>query len=711
MRQWSVIRNVLILLAALAVAGCGGGSSTNKTVAQVILSPTSLSMVAGEVVTVNSSAVNATGGAVSPLPNITISTSNPKLVTVSPRQEVCGGVWDSAFIVCNGLDATGNPLTGTAILTATANGVSSGPVTVAVHPPVTSIKIEPDPVPGCFSNKETLQFKGHACSTAVTPHDATGPCSPNATEITDKVGAILWTPTNAAIVSVDSNGLATANVPGLAGVVATVGTTASPATNFKTCMPTQIVLHVTGDPPGQPTEAVIMNPTDTKIIQADMVDEKGALTLGAPVTIFGTSPLVASFSGTSSSTTITASAAGAAGFIAACAPPTCGAGINQEVYSNLFSVGVTGSSTASNVYVGSTLSNQLIPFDTSKTPITAGTAIQLPGNLFSIVFTADGNKAFLATDGGLASMDTSANTVNTLTTNAVGKILAISPDGSTVIMSNATFEPDPTHHRIFVFDGNNSTLTTFILPGAVSAAFTRDGSKAFIAAGSSPPNPKPENIYVYSPVLTLQKVAQGGTAVSVATLASGPFAFIANTTSGLQVINVCNNTSAGTAATNTTPVLLGSYQDADVIVALDSTGVNLEAVKVGLPASGFCPTTQTSTPQFIDFGIGALTAHRLLVATSLNSHVVVLPVGLNRVLSAVSGQPPASIPLASGGLEALDGGLTLDGATLWVGVSASNTLDRINLNTNVDELQLPVTALKKGDGSQAPPDVIGVKPH
>ena len=63
-------------------------------------------------------------------------------------------------------------------------------------------------------------------------------------------------------------------------------------------MPVLIVLHINGDPAGVPTEAVTLNLTDTKVIQADMVDELGAVTPNAPVTILSNNSTVATISGT-----------------------------------------------------------------------------------------------------------------------------------------------------------------------------------------------------------------------------------------------------------------------------------------------------------------------------------------------------------------------------------------------------------------------------
>jgi hypothetical protein len=53
--------------------------------------------------------------------------------------------------------------------------------------------------------------------------------------------------------------------------------------------------------------------------------------------------------------------------------------------------------------------------------------------------------------------------------------------------------------------------------------------------------------------------------------------------------------------------------------------------------------------------------------------------------------------------------MTPDGSTLWVGVAGSNTVDRINILDNQDEVQIPMS-FKKVDGSPAPPNLIAVQP-
>ncbi|HWS17972.1 MAG TPA: hypothetical protein VN223_08150, partial [Candidatus Elarobacter sp.] len=100
----------LIVLFVSFMAGCGGSKAANTTVAAVTVSPATISLVAGEVVSISASAVNSANGNVST--TFTFNSSNTKIATISPQGNVCGGVWDSAFVVCNGLDALNNPVSG-----------------------------------------------------------------------------------------------------------------------------------------------------------------------------------------------------------------------------------------------------------------------------------------------------------------------------------------------------------------------------------------------------------------------------------------------------------------------------------------------------------------------------------------------------------------------------------------------------------------------
>lgn len=692
----------LIALLVSWTAGCGGSKSANTTVAAVRLGPASVSMVAGEVTGLSVSAVNSANTGVTT--TFTFNSSNTTIATVSPQGNVCAGVWDSAFVVCNGSDAHGNPISGTAIITASAAGITSGPVTVAVHPSITSVTIDSVTQP-CFSIAQTHQFVAHAFH--------------NATEITNQIGNFTWSASSPSVASVDANGLATAHTPGITAVVASVGSTTSPAVFMKSCMPVLIVLHVNGDPAGVPTEAVTMNVGDTKTVQADMFDELGAVTPNAPVTILSNNSTVATVSGSA----LTAQSPGGAGLQAVCAPPSCGIGVNTPVYSNLFSIFVAGTSpNTTTVYATSTFPNvpgssiPMIPIDTSKTPPVAGTTIFLPGFPNSLLFDRAGATGFIGTSNGLATLNTATNVVQLVSPIPIGKVLAVSADGNQAIISNAAIDPStgnpidpfPSEQRVWLFDKTNSTITTFILTGALAANFDDDGFRAYVAASNG-------NVYVLSSFLSPQTLPIGGVSTSVTQLPSGPFVYVANS-AGLQAIATCNNVIQGTTPpTNSTNIqFVQSVRDSNMFIAVDSPGLDVESAN----AADLTPPT-TITPancsgivnysnNFIDFGVGAFTAHQLLVG-SAGTHIAVLPAGINKVLTLLNGNTPGAVPLPAGATEALNGSLTPDGATLWVGIAGTNTVDRINLNTNADEVQIP-TAFKKADGSPAPPNLVVIKP-
>jgi hypothetical protein len=717
MRRFAIIRGLVLFITA-ALAGCGGGgSSANNVVATVTVSPTSLSLNSGDVAQITATAQNSAKTNVSA--TFTFNSSNTSLVTVSSSGVVCAGVWDANFIVCNGKDASGNPLSGTANITVTAGGVTSSPTGVSVHPKVTSVMV--DPVAGCTSSTQTLQFTAHACSSLATPHDSSGPCAPNAKEITSQVGSLAWTTVDTSVATVDTNGLVTAANPGVTGVVASASSVNSSAAPFRTCLPVRIRLHVVGDPPGSSTTSASMTQNQTLMLEADMDDENGVTKNSVTNVILSDLPAVASMSGT----TLTASSFGGGGISAGCTPPACGNGINLPIYSNLFKVTVAGTSPATTVYATSSFtppsgtSPTLVPIDTSTG--TAGTAINLPGVPNSLVFAGSGSRAYLGTTAGLVTLDPAANAVSVVDPTISGKVLAVSPNGAKVIVSNAAKDPQGNviqpvgpSQRLWVFDQSSNTTQTFVKPGAVAANIDTDGFRDYIVT-----NDGTGNIYVVSPALTLQTINIGGTSADVASLASNDFIYVANS-AGLEVIGTCNNVQQPTAnnpPTNSSTIqLVQPVANNEIIVAVDANGVDVETATVTpltpplVISAANCTPGITYSNQFLNFGIGPFTARQLLLASD-GSRIVVLAVGNSNVLAAVPGATPsvATIPLAGGGTQALSGGMTPDGNTAWVGVAGTNTVDKLDLTMNTDTKQV-ATSFKKSDGSAAPPDIVAIRP-
>ena len=461
-------------------------------------------------------------------------------------------------------------------------------------------------------------------------------------------------------------------------------------------------------------------------MEADFTDEKGFSQNSAPVTILSNNPVVATVSGS----IISAPSFGGAGIIAVCTPPTCGGGVNNPVYSNLFSVTVPGASPATTVYATTTsappsgTTPSIIPIDTSKTPPAAGTAITLPGVPNSFIADALGDFAYLGTDAGLVTLDMNGNTTTLVGANIKGVVLAVSRNGDSAIVANN--QPPLGQQHVSVFNRPSSTFQDLFIDGAVSATYDADGFKAYITANTG-------KVYVVSPAnppnltpVTLPAI--GTSSGSIASLASDPFVFFANNPDGLDVIATCNDQkqASGPPTITSTIQLVGAVPNSNLIVAVDNTGVNIETVTVNSILSAnpapftfngtSCTPPVSYSNQFVDFNVGPFTAHQLLVPSNgtggtNGSHIVVLPAGIPKVLVAIPGSTGATAAqlTGSGATEAFSGGLTPDGNILWVGVGGSNTVDEISLTSNADMVQI-APAFKKADGTTATPDLVVVKP-
>jgi hypothetical protein len=318
----------------------------------------------------------------------------------------------------------------------------------------------------------------------------------------------------------------------------------------------------------------------------------------------------------------------------------------------------------------------------------------------------------------LAILDATLNVATLASPVPIGKVLAVSTDGNRAIISNSANNPAtgqpidafPSEQRLWLFDQAASTITTFIVPGIVAANFDDDGFKVY-GVGSD------GSVAVISTVLTQVTTNIGGVSTDVTTLPSGPFVYVANS-AGLETIATCNNVKQGAnppVHDATTIQLVGAPRDQNQIVALEATGVDIETVTTSALASPVtitaanCQQNVSYSNQFVDFGVGAFTASQLLVASDV-VHIIALPVGIPKVLVAVPGTAgPSNINLPAGATGPLTGALTPDGNTLWVGVAGTNTVDRINLVSGADEVQIP-TSFLKSDGSTAPPDLVVIKP-
>src|SRR5262245_47530383 len=169
-----------------AMVGCGGSKTTPPlpTPTKVVLPPPdSISLELGGLLQFAARLTPASAS----LP-IVYSSSNPDVLSFVPAAPgiACAGRWNSTGQICSPVAV------GVAQVTATANGVTSNPITVYVHQHVDRITVDllnpPTPLPDCVTlakvtgTQNFLDLQAHAFS--------------NGVDITNTVGSFGFTATN-----------------------------------------------------------------------------------------------------------------------------------------------------------------------------------------------------------------------------------------------------------------------------------------------------------------------------------------------------------------------------------------------------------------------------------------------------------------------------------------------------------------------------------
>jgi len=182
MQRFPVVSVLAVFLTATflsLLAGCGGGnSSANTAVATIALSPTSLSLNEGAVATLSAAAQNSAGAVVAA--DISFTSSNPNIATVSSGGLVCGGVWDANIINCTATIGQGG--VGQVTITATSGKVTAT-ATVYVHLKVDRVVVNPPS--GCTTMGQVVNASTSAFSTSPPGCSPASPC-----DITSTVGPI-----------------------------------------------------------------------------------------------------------------------------------------------------------------------------------------------------------------------------------------------------------------------------------------------------------------------------------------------------------------------------------------------------------------------------------------------------------------------------------------------------------------------------------------
>src|SRR5579863_2604102 len=706
---------ILLIFLVGILPGCSSGSAVHTASyavpASLTLSPSPyLSLEIGTYQALTATALSATRTTI--VEPISYQSSNTAVLTVANNGLACAGSWDSLSSpsICTPGGA------GVAQVTASAQGVSSPTTTVFVHQHVDKVTAkllvlpnQPPPTNPCFSVGQTSNYQATAYS--------------NGVDITSTVGVFTWqtlvanvaTLTTADSLLLPGQVEVTAKTPGLTPLFATIGNINIVPIYFTTC-PVQSI-----------TLAVTTASSTSRTITPTIFDTLGLQITGIPLTWSSSNSGSVSVSAgvaTGSST------GGGATIIGSCTPPTCNIGfapslpIYPEDVVNVV-IPVSGTTTpTSTVYVSSDSCgttdgciNMIVPVTSPAN--TVGNFIPLSATPNSLVFNGVGSTAYLGTNSsllgsvGLSVLNSSSNTVEQFA-GLAGKVLAVAPDGSKVIISDTSPADGPNH--VFVFDTATNTSPTFQITGATAAAFSPDSLKAYIVAGSS--------LYVYSKLDGLQTIALAAPTEDVSFLSDGAFAYVAGGAStALSVWITCYNGRADTVAVPAVPPfrrtlpgtakLLPSDTSATFhMLAVDPPGIDI--LSVNTAPSGCTPPVADGPVASFSLGHGNFVPTQLIISQD-GTTAYIIASNLNSILVFnIPGQAASAIAL-SGNPIPLNAALIADGTLLYVGAS-DGTVHVVNTAAGGDILQIPFPEGLCQDSSGRPfpitcnPDLLALKP-
>ena len=704
----------LIFLVGI-LPGCSSGSAVHTASyavpASLTLSPSPyLSLEIGTYQALTATALSATRTTITQ--PISYQSSNTAVLTVASNGLACAGSWDS---LSNPQICTPGGV-GVAQVTASAQGVSSPTTTVFVHQHVDKITAsllvlpnQPPPTNPCFSVGQTSNYQATAYS--------------NGVDITSTVGVFTWqtlvanvaTLTTADSLLLPGQVEATAKIPGLTPLFATVGNVNSVPIYFTTC-PVQSI-----------TLAVTTSSSTSRTITPTIFDTLGLQITGIPLTWSSSDSGSVSVTGgvaTGSST------GGGATIIGSCTPPTCNIGFapSSPIYpENVVNVVVPVSGTTtppSTVYVSSDSCgttdgciNMIVPVTSPAN--TVGNFTPLSATPNSLVFNGVGSTAYLGTNSsllgsvGVSVLDASSNTVEQFA-GLAGKVLAVAPDGSKVIISDTSPADGPNH--VFVFDTASNTSPTFQITGATAAAFSPDSLKAYIVAGSS--------LYVYSKLDGLQTIALGAPAEDVSFLSEGAFAYVAGgASSALSVWRTCDNGRADTVAVPAVPTFIRTLPGTAKLLPPDTSATfhmlavdppGIDILSVNTAPSGCTPPVADGPVASFSLGHGNFVPTQLIISQD-GTTAYIIASNLNSILVFnIPGQTASAIAL-SGNPIPLNAALIADGTLLYVGAS-DGTVHVVNTAAGGDVLQIPFPEGLCQDSSGRPfpitcnPDLLALKP-
>ncbi len=673
---------------------------------------------------------------------------------------LCAGTWNrntgggiADFTTCNPTNKTG-----TVYVVAQGSGATSNPLPIFIHPIVTSVVLgnpstdcTNDPSSNCCpivqqASVTAAPYDGNSCLSQNTTGLLVARAYANASNtpannITCQVGHLAYSAQTTGVVTIDENGVATAQAPGSTVVSASISNASSSAGLFSTCPPASIVLKVPPTSSPDPN-SVVVNQNNLQPIIATVTDTKGVVLTGLTLEFLSTTPETIP---AASAGTVTPTFPGAAQITALCQPPTCNPsafnqiglfGTGKPVASNPISVTTPGTNSTL-LYIASTQSRYLVPVD--FTTNTLGAPVKLPYVPTSMVISVDGSTIYMGSATEIMTFSATTNSLSKEDNTVTGNVLAVSPDGTTLVIT------DPTRQLIYLYAAGGATTTTGTSGstngatggGVIStiggvgthAQFSPDSQTVYITTGTvtTPATPTTPAVIAPSNQLLVHSTFTGWTTEPLATAASDVAvtvpsvgAYLAGTTTNGHTYCPSTTSTVNNTTTNDFYPLADTGAPATDRVAATNDGLHIlgattaNLVDLGFKSSdptkpsglpiGACPSPTVDPAYFTPFrtsttmaplsGITATAITGIVPAT--DSKLAILTYigtgGVLPVYTPVANGPGSinNIPLkqATGQaapLAPVTGVISSDNFTIYVGTSGDNAVHLINRTTLTDD--------------------------
>ncbi|MDR3753271.1 MAG: hypothetical protein P4K93_05930 [Terracidiphilus sp.] len=644
----------LALPAGISISGCvrnpqgnycnGLGYGPKDTdVTSIILQPqvAGISLAYGQTTQIQSPAAftckqnSASIGANS----VSYGTTNNQLVDISPGGQICAGTWNrntgggiADYTYCyypNPLPSTGGLPYSVAYITATAYSVTSNPVAVYIHAPVTAISLATTSLSSsstqqCFSQNQQASLDAQACyvsngnqyefcappSVSPANYACTAGLAPGVTSVpncSSSIGTLNFSVSNSNVASISPGTLTnpqttiTAQQPGTTSITATIAQSASSAGYFSTCPPKSISVTLAGGG----TKGVVTRGGVSQNLTASVLDTLGNPINGLNISYESTNPVDITVS---SGGAITAAYPGVASIYAVCEPSACNpAPINEfglngnglSLSSNPVGITVPGT-TSDFVWFGAPGQSQYFASIELLTG-NPGSTVRLPFVPNSMIMDQSGNSIYFGSPRELMIYSTAGNSLIKQDTSAPGIVLAVAPNNNQLVIN------DQVRGLFYLYNTSSGPSASYGGMG-VAAAWTPDSDTLYIvdnaAAGANHTN----RLYVYNVNTgwsTYDLTASGG-AQNVAVTVPGIGAYLAGNSTVAHTWcpsgTVGNNASIQfypqSDSLNLPTSVLGATTDGAHMLgaSLSGSSITLGDIGVAISATPLCPESTTGTP-------------------------------------------------------------------------------------------------------------------